>query len=67
MKLINITCLRMLTLGSATMLFATGCTTYKDQNKKSAGLWQQGQVKARSEETRLNSSHGMSSRMPSSA
>lgn len=46
MKPTNISCLRVMTLGSLALLFATGCTTYKDQNKKSADLWRSGQVKA---------------------
>lgn len=46
MKTITKESVRTLALGTLAMLLATGCQTYKEQNKKSADLWRQGQVKA---------------------
>lgn len=46
MKMITKETVRTLALGTLAMLVATGCQTYSQQNKKSADLWRQGQVKA---------------------
>ncbi len=46
MKTITKESIRTLALGTLAMLLATGCQTYSNQNKKSADLWRQGQVKA---------------------
>ena len=38
--------IRALAMSGLTVLLATGCQTYKGQNKKMSILWQQGQVQA---------------------
>ena len=44
MKAINAKCLRMMTLGSLTLLFAAGCTTYEKKSREIRAEWQQGNV-----------------------
>lgn len=46
MKMKSLERIHTLAWGTLAILMATGCQTYKEQNRKSADLWRTGQVKA---------------------